>query len=100
MRYEPRWLFVERLSDEGLLYKVPIPWKEYQMDLENLLSKLKSQVQSDREKEREDRLFDCPDDVLDELLELLSSDDSIMYNEDDFLCIENIGMRIKIRPID
>lgn len=99
-RYEPRWLFVERLSDEGLLYKVPIPWKEYQMDLENLLSKLKSQVQSDREKEREDRLFDCPDDVLDELLELLSSDDSIMYNEDDFLCIENIGMRIKIKPID
>ena len=94
------WLFVERLSDEGLLYKVPIPWKEYQMDLENLLSKLKSQVQSDREKEREDRLFDCPDDVLDELLELLSSDDSIMYNEDDFLCIENIGMRIKIKPID
>ena len=93
-------LFIERLSDEGLLYKVPIPWKEYQMDLENLLSKLKSQVQSDREKEREDRLFDCPDDVLDELLELLSSDDSIMYNEDDFLCIENIGMRIKIRPID
>ena len=57
-------------------------------------------VQSDREKEREDRLFDCPDDVLDELLELLSSDDSIMYNEDDFLCIENIGMRIKIRPIN
>ena len=99
-RYEPRWLFVERLSDEGLLYKVPIPWKEYQMDLENLLSKLKSQVQSDREKEREDRLFDCPDDVLDELLELLSSDDSIMYNEDDFLCIENIGMRIKIKPIN
>ena len=99
-RYEPRWLFVERLSDEGLLYKVPIPWKEYQMDLENLLSKLKSQVQSDREKERKDRLFDCPDDVLDELLELLSSDDSIMYTEDDFLCIENIGMRIKIKPID
>ena len=99
-RYEPRWLFVERLSDEGLLYKVPIPWKEYQMDLENLLYELKSRVQSDREKEREDRLFDCPDDVLDELLELLSSDDSIMYNEDDFLCIENIGMRIKIKPID
>ena len=70
------------------------------MDLENLLSKLKSRVQSDREKEREDRLFDCPDDVLDELLELLSSDDSIMYNEDDFLCIENIGMRIKIKPIN
>ena len=70
------------------------------MHLENLLSKLKSQVQSDREKEREDRLFDCPDDVLDELLELLSSDDSIMYNEYDFLCIENIGMRIKIKPID
>ena len=93
-------LFVERLSDEGLLYKVPIPWKEYQMDLGNLLSELKSRVQSDREKEREDRLFDCPDDVLDELLELLSSDDSIMYNEDDFLCIENIGMRIKIKPID
>ena len=89
MRYEPRWLFVERLSDEGLLYKVPIPWKEYQMDLENLLSELKSRVQSDREKEREDRLFDCPDDVLDELLELLSSDDSIMYNEDDFLCFDN-----------
>ena len=93
-------LFVERLSDEGLLYKVPTPWKEYQMDLENLLSKLKSQVQSDREKEMGDRLFNCPDDVLDELLELLSSDDSIMYNEDDFLCIENIGMRIKIKPID
>ena len=70
------------------------------MDLGNLLSELKSRIQSDREKEREDRLFDCPDDVLDELLELLSSDDSIMYNEDDCLCIENIGMRIKIRPID
>ena len=93
-------LFVERLSDKGLLYKVPIPWKEYQMDLGNLLSELKSRVKSDREKEREDRLFDCPDDVLDELLELLSSDDSIMYNEDDFLCIENIGMRIKIKPIN
>lgn len=70
------------------------------MDLENLLSELKSRVKSDRGKKREDRLFDCPDDVLDELLELLSSDDSIMYNEDDFLCIENIGMRIKIKPID
>ena len=35
-----------------------------------------------------------------ELFELLSSDDSIMYNEDDFLCIENIGMRMKIRPIN
>lgn len=93
-------LFIERLSNEGFLYKVPTPWKEYQMDLGNLLSELKSRVQSDMGKEREDRLFDCPDDVLDELLELLSSDDSIMYNEDDFLCIENIGMRIKIRPID
>ena len=70
------------------------------MDLGNLLSELKSRVQSDRGKELDDRFFNCPDDVLDELLELLSSDDSIMYNEDDFLCIENIGMRIKIKPID
>ena len=99
-RYEPRWLFVERLSDEGLLYKAPTPWKEYQMDLENLLSELKSRVLSDREKEFGDRFIKLPDKDLDELLELLSSDDSIMYNEDDFLCIENIGMRIKIKPID
>ena len=70
------------------------------MDLRNLLYELKSRVQSDREKELDDRLLKLPDDVLDELLELLSSDDSIMYNEDDFLCIENIGMRIKIKPID
>lgn len=70
------------------------------MDLENLLSELKSQVQSDREKELDDRLLKLPDDDLDELLELLSSDDSIMYNEDNCLCIENDGMRIKIRPID
>lgn len=70
------------------------------MDLENLLSELKSQVQSDREKELDDRLLKLPDDDLDELLELLSSDDSIMYNEDNCLCIENNGMRIKIRPID
>ena len=93
-------LFVERLSDEGFLYKVPIPWKEYQMDLGNLLSVLKSLVQSDREKELDDRLFKLPDDVLKELFEILSSDDSIMYNEDDFLCLENIGMRMKIRPIN
>ena len=70
------------------------------MDLRNLLYELKSRVQSDREKELDDRLLKLPDDVLDELLELLSSDDSIMYNVDDCLCIENIGMRIKIRPID
>lgn len=70
------------------------------MDLGNLLSELKSRVQSDREKELEDRIFKLPDDISDELLELLSSDDSIMYNEDDCLCIENNGMRIKIKPID
>ena len=70
------------------------------MDLENLLYELKSRVQSDREKEFGDRFIKLPDEDLDELLELLSSDDSIMYNEDDFLCIENIGMRIKIKPID
>lgn len=70
------------------------------MDLGNLLPELKSRVQSDREKELDDRIFKLPNDVLKELFELLSSDDSIMYNEDDFLCIENIGMRIKIRPID
>ena len=70
------------------------------MDLENLLSELKSRVLSDREKEFGDRFIKLPDKDLDELLELLSSDDSIMYNEDDFLCIENIGMRIKIKPID
>ena len=50
------------------------------MDLENLLSELKSRVQSDREKEFGDRFFKLLDEDLDELLEFLSSDDSIMYN--------------------
>ena len=70
----PVWLFVERLSDEGLLYKVPTPWKEYQMDWENVVTELVSHVKSDKEKEFGDRFIKLLDEDLDELLKLLSED--------------------------
>ena len=70
------------------------------MDWGKVVTELVSRINSDKEKEFGDRFIKLPDEDLDELLELLSSDDSIMYNEDDFLCIENIGMRIKIKPIN
>ena len=68
------------------------------MDLENLLSELKSRVQSDREKEFGDRFIKLLDEDLDELLKLLSFKEVNVDYDDDMLSISNDCMRIRIRP--
>lgn len=91
-------LFVEMLSDEGFLYKAPMPWKEYQMDWENVVTELSSQIKSDKEKEFGDRFFKLLDEDLDELLNLLSFKEVNVDYDDDMLSISNDCMRIRIRP--
>ena len=85
-------------SWKGLLYKVPTPWKEYQMDWENVVSELTSQIKEDKEKEFGDRFFKLSEEDLDELLKLLSFDGVNVDYDDDMLSISNDCMRIKIRP--
>ena len=68
------------------------------MDLGNLLSELKSRVQSDREKEFGDRFFKLPEEDLNELLNLLSFKKVNVDYDDDMLSISNDCMRIRIRP--
>lgn len=98
-RYEPRWLFVERLSDEGLLYKVPIPWKEYQMDLEKLMPDLKNII---GKMILSGQLDDMDDDDIYELDRLMSLNGVVVYPYVDELGRESIyidggmGLRIKI----